>query len=545
MTHTRPFRSPWLLCAMLLAPAAMAWGPTARSAIIGTAIQVIEKGYRNPFKSVDVDYERDVLLGMRHGAEVLKDDLPLGTDREKVNAIGTEIQLLREVRRTAAGSYFAYRMGVLASLVSDVMFPLSSTDDPTTAKLREQVEKDIDAHLKGYPFGSRGEPLEYVRAPVNYFTTNRLGHNDARKLIRADYDRGQGYNGYLSGAGKALLESTINAVADAWYTVLRTEGDATDVQPSAKSLTYYYADQIDYLIRVKRNLREAEKIYKEFVKVNPGMLDAYERVADSFYEMGTPEGRERGVQEWIAALEFSGPERNDIKMKLSQHFMDEGNAYLEAAGKPKAPADSLPNALDNFRKALEYNRSSGEAVKKINQTQVAIAEREERLSVDIQLVSQGENVMEQADQSGNDPEQYGDAIAKYELAITTLTQVSDEFDEQRHAAEEGIALSKQAIGTIINKVLEDAEDRIDQGDSLVDTKKFDQAMEVYRTIPARLETIPESAPAGALQHKESLVLQAEEKVREAERAKENEARLQQTRQAAGGQQAGGQQAGKR
>jgi hypothetical protein len=80
---------------------------------------------------------------------------------------------------------------------------------------------------------------------------------------------------------------------------------------------------------------------------------------------------------------------------------------------------------------------------------------------------------------------------------------------------------------------------------LVDTKKFDQAMEVYRTIPARLETIPESAPAGALQHKESLVLQAEEKVREAERAKENEARLQQTRQAAGGQQAGGQQAGKR
>lgn len=537
MIHTRPSHITWILCALLLAPAAMAWGPTARRAIVGTAIQVIEKGYRNPFKSIDVDYERDVLLGMQHGGQVLGKDLPLGTEREIINAIGTEIQLLREVRKTAAGSYFAYRMGVLAALVSDVMFPLRFANDPATVKLREQVEKDIDAHLKSYPFGSRGEPLEYIRAPLSYFTNNRLGHNDARKLIRADYDRGQGYNGYLSGAGKALLESTIKAVADAWYTVLRTEGDASDVRPSAKSLTYYYADHIDYLIRVKRNMREAERIYKEFVKVNPGMLDAYERVGDSFYALGTPEGRERGVQEWIAALEFNGPERNRIKRKLSRHFMEEGNAYLAAAAKPKAPADALPNALDSFRKALEYDRSSTEAVNKINQTQVAIAEREERLSVDIQLVSQGENVMEQADKA-NASEQYGDAIAKYELAITTLSQVSDEFDEQHHAAEEGIALSKQAIGTIINKVLEQAEDRIDQGDSLVDTKQFDQAMEVYRTIAPLLETIPENAPAGALQHKDSLVVQAEEKVREAERAKENEARLQQTREAAGGQPTG-------
>ena len=119
------------------AGSAHAWGPTAQRAIVGTAFQVIAKGYADPFKTVDFNYESDVIAGAVAGRAALNSGVTLGTDKEVMNEIGTEIQLLREVRRNGSGgSYFAYRMGVVVAVVSDVSFPLCFEKGSARVELR-------------------------------------------------------------------------------------------------------------------------------------------------------------------------------------------------------------------------------------------------------------------------------------------------------------------------------------------------------------------------------------------------------------------------
>jgi len=527
---------PAVLALLACAPAG-AWGPVAQRSIVATAFQVIGRGFADPFKTTDFNYEKDVLAGAEAGRAVLNTNGQLASVDSVLNTIGTEMQLLREVRkRGSGGSFFAYRMGVLAALASDAMFPLTFAKDTAGARLCKQVEADIDKHLKSYQARTKQPRLEYVRNPVSYFQQRGTPFADGPTLLESDYTHGDGYNGYASSSSAALMQSTIEAVADVWFTVMRPEGDASDVKPSEKSLTGYFTDQVVYQLRQKKNLREAERAYKQFAELKTQSLAAYETIGDAFYAFG-PDGRDRAVQEWTNALTLDGPERAGIMVKLARHYLGLGKAFLEMAPKPNAPKDALPNALANFTKALEFDQSNEEAAKLINETQIQIAERDQRLELAIRTLSAAESVVKQAEQSSVD-EQFAEAIAQYKKAITVFEQVGDEFAEQFNAADTGKEDAKLKISQIIKKVLDSASDRIEDGDRLVDQKKFDDAIDQYNSVETLLKVIPEDLQGSQLQEKKTLIEQAAQKVQDGEKAKRAEEQLQQNKATAAGPRAG-------
>lgn len=513
---------------------AFGWGPTAQSAIVGTAFQVLGKSFGNPFRTVDVNYEKDVLNGAAAGRAVLNADGHLNSQGHLVNAIGTEIQLLREIRRrgNGGGSYFSYRMGVLAALVSDAMFPLTFASDTRGAQLRAQVERDIDKHLKSYQMRTKQPHLEYVRYPQQYFEQRRAMFADARTILEADYTRGAGYDGYASSSAPALLQATVEAVADVWFTVLRPEGDISDVTPSQRSLENYAMDQVLYQLREKRNLREAERAYRQFAGLKSNTLALYERIGDAFYAFG-PDAHERAVQEWTNALSMPGPERSRVMKKLAGYYLGVGKSHLDAAGKPNAPKDALQNALANFTKALEYDQSSEEAAQLINETQIKIAERDQRLALAIETLSAAESVVKQAEKSRVD-ENYAEAIAQYKRAITVFEQVGDEFKEQFDASEAGREDAKRQINRIIQTVLDAASDRIEDGDRYVDEKKFDEAINQYQSVDTLLKVVPDDITGPQAQEKTTLLQQAQDKVADAEKAKRNHEQAEKNKATAAG-----------
>jgi tetratricopeptide (TPR) repeat protein len=277
-------------------------------------------------------------------------------------------------------------------------------------------------------------------------------------------------------------------------------------------------DQIDYLLRVKRNMKEADRVYEQFVKTNPGILAAYERVGDAYYNYGDKKGRARGVQEWTSALAFSGPQRQSIMGKLSQHYMSEGKRLFEYAANPDAPNDTLQSALGNFTKSLEYDQSNDTAAKLINETQMAITEREQRLKLAIQTVAAGDSVAKQAEAAmvGENNER---ALVLYRQAVVVFEQVSQEFKEQKDRARDSGDEARRMINRIINKVLDQAQDKLDEGDRLVTDNKFDNAIDVYNSVPTALTVVPDDAPGTQGQQKQKLIEESKSKIQDAEKAK--------------------------
>jgi tetratricopeptide (TPR) repeat protein len=415
-------------------------------------------------------------------------------------------------------------MGVLAALVSDAMFPLTFEQDTAGARLRKQVEDDIDKHLKSYQTRTGAPQLEYIRNPVTYFEQRNIRFADARKFLESDYSRGDGYNGYAKSSTPAAIQATVAAVADVWFTVMRPEGDLSDVRPSEKSLMNYYKEQVVYHLRQNKNLREAERAYKQFAAVKSNSLEAYEEIGDAFYAFG-PDGRERAVQEWTNALTLSGARRNEVKKKLATHYLGVGKDFLTEATKPNAPKDALPNALDNFTKALEFDQSNQEAADLINETQIQIADRDQRLEIAIRTLSAAESVVQQAEKSKVD-QQFTEAIAQYKKAITVFEQVGDEFTEQADAASEGKEDAKLRINQIVKSVLDLASDRIEDGERLKDQKKFDDAIDSFSGVETLLKVVPEDIQGSQKQEKETLIQQANEQIADTEKAKRADAELQ-------------------
>jgi tetratricopeptide (TPR) repeat protein len=509
-----------------------AWGPRAQKSIVATAFQVLSQLYNNPFKSVDISYEAEVLKGaVNHQRELA--GIPLGTRAEAINAIGTELQILREVRQYGVGSYFSYRMGVLAGLVSDVMLPFTFEYDAQSQRLLEQINEDVDSHLKNYQMSSRPRHLEYVRNPATYFRERQQFFNDAKTLILADYQLGRGYEGYMTKGGQVFFENAVVSVADCWYTVLRTEGDSSDMNPSAKSVIAYFVSEVEFLLDERKNMLEAGKAYRRLSALNPNDQHVFERVGDAYYGFGTEEARERAVQEWDAALAMNGPYRKRILGKLSQHYLEKGRALFDEMGtNPDAPSETLQLALNAFTRALEYNRSDDEAANLINETQVAIAERNERQQMAIETVAAGEAVLREAESSFL-ADQNEDALANYEKAVLVFQQVTPEFKEQAQAAKDGIDTANRNISRIIRRVLDQAQDMIDEGDRLVEDKNFDEAMSRYTGVETVLKVVPDQEGPDAEQ-KQKLIDEALGKVDDAQRAKVQYEELQKTQTPAAG-----------
>ncbi len=509
-----------LLLAGLVQSDATAWGERARRGLTVMALQVLKQDYPAVFKPSGVtgkNYERDVIRGGQAGRSVLNGVVPLNNEQEIVQAIGTEIQLLRDARKYGPTSYFTYRMGVLAALVADTMIPYGFAWTPDEEAIQAQVNQDIDTNLDGYGFTPSQHYREYLRDVRDYFHKRRPFYHDDKRLIAHDYLEGTGYSGYLKQGGRAYFAKSVEAIADVWHTVLRPEGDATQAPASRRVLAWYFVQEIEYLLTEKENIHQADKSYEHFQTVNPGLVEPYEKLGDLYYAFGSEQAQMRGVREWTVAYDMGGPDRNRVSSKLSAHFLNEGYAYLAKAEQIDAEEEDLLNALRAFEKALDFERTSQEAADRIQETNVAIEERRIRFENDLAIIASGESVQKKADNLKLS-EDFGNAIETYKQATVMFGAVSEEFRELDKTAKESIRKINKQITDVINVVLDKASDAIHDGERLVEEHKYQPAIDTYDKVEGILSVIPDDVKEALLQEKKDLTAMAETKKDEAKRA---------------------------
>jgi tetratricopeptide (TPR) repeat protein len=494
----------------IMTPKAEAWGDCAQKSIASMAMQVLKDRYRDLFRSGEAAFERDVLRGAEAGQEALAGSVPLGSDAEAIQAISTEIQLLRDVQRYGISPYFAYRLGVLSSLTADVIFPYGFARDNQERMLQEQIQRDIDARIDNFAFRQASPRRTLIRDAQSYFRGHRAFYEQDKRLITDDYLTGQGYAGFLSQGAQAYFNRSVEAVADAWHTVLLSDGQPRVSTASNRQLTWYFVNEIDYLLNVRGSYNLAVRSYDHLSSVNPGLSSAYDVVGDLFYNFGMNRDMEaavdRGVREWQRAYELAGPERSRVAAKLAGHHVRTGRQLLQRTGTDQAEENDLPSALAAFEHAMNYDRRNPEITQLIQQTQTAIAERRQRFNMTVDLIAQAERVREEG-QKAREATDLQNALAKFEMAIALYEAVDDEFDDQHTAARTGIRDLNRNVTQVIEDVLGQARMAIDQGNELEEQNQFDQAVAAYERVESIVSIIPvEERPAFAQDKDEMLTL---------------------------------------
>ncbi|MFA7692653.1 MAG: hypothetical protein GX117_13940 [Candidatus Hydrogenedentes bacterium] len=512
----------FLLILSVQASNAHAWGPRAMRSIAAMSLQVIKDSFPSTFRPggiVGPNFERDLMAGVSAGWQHLASEVPLSNEAEVMDAIATQIQLLREVQHYVPTAYFAYRMGMLASLTANLMLPYGFVWTDADKELRRQIIADIEANVDRYGFESIQEKRIFIREMKPYFAQKRSYMTEDMRLIAHDYNRTHlNYNGFLKQGGRAYYLRAVVAVADVWYTVLQMDTSVKDFvlpQPSERALTMYFINEMDYLLNEKNNMPQVEKVYLNFEKVNPHLTSAYERLGDIFYANDDETIKLRGVAEWKKAYDFGDVDRRRIGGKLSRHYMEEGKFYLNRFELPTAEETDLNSALEAFTNALNYDRANEDAASYIQSTNVAIRDRNARLEVALSIIATGERVHEEANRF-REASDFANAISTYRQAIGFFEAIDDEFKAQYEKANENKRRLTREISDVINEVLDAASQAIDEGDRARDSKQFDVAIGSYQHVPSIVAVIPVSESPNVAKDVDAVIALSEKKVEEAQ-----------------------------
>ncbi|MCX5757378.1 MAG: hypothetical protein NTU83_02490 [Candidatus Hydrogenedentes bacterium] len=515
---------------------AAAWGSRARRAICATALPIERKAILNAFRAEDMSYEDDVFRGAVAGSTALSPDKPLVGEADAVEVLDNEIRLLRDVRKFGVGSYFAFRMGAVAATVSDLLLPFSMDTSPQGAALKKRIEADIDARVAKFAYLSRQKDREYVRNMSTFINERRSFYANAGQVIADDYDRGKGYGGYLNNGAQNLFAQCVDTTADIWYTILRAQPDREMVEPSRESVCWYLVKEVQYLLVEKKNFHQATKAYENFEPL--GALDpkAMDTGGDLFYKFGSSEAVDRGVHEWQATYDMPGAtydmpgaDRRAVGQKLSAHFTKIGDAALAAAALPGTTEQDLPNALNAFTRALDYEQTNDAIAAKITQTNAAIADRKARRELNVSIIASAEKVKAQAEKSrqGSD---FGNAIATYNQAVGLYEAVDQDFADQASTAKEAIKQITKNVTDITNQVLDAASDTIDKGNKAVDEHRFEDATAAYGRVPDILAVISGDETTKQGKEKRDIIELAKKKTDEGKVAKQRWEEIQRKRE---------------
>lgn len=519
LRRTLPFIAATLV-AVLITQEAHAWGPRARRAITLAAVEIIRQEFADAFRASKSSYRADLLRGAADGIDAIRGRVSMNNDTQIMAAISHEIQLLRKARSYGAGSFFAYRMGVLSALAAETILPYGIPLTDGDSRLTDKIDADLEAHVNEFSFSPIRENFAYLRNTEQYFAQKRLFYEDDKGFIADDYNRGQGYRGFLSEAGATYFERSIDVVSDVWYTVLRSGGDETDVPPSPQIITWYFVDEIEYLLTQKQNTPQANRVYNIFERVNPHIMEAYENIGDLFYAHNTPDAKLRAVREWKIAQRSPGPQRKRSALKLSTHFFSEGNMYLARATTNEAADTDLEEALRNFEQALEFDQTSTLAADKINETTVAITDRRERYETQNDIIDQALSVITRAEQSLLDGN-FGAALTEYNQSLLLLEVIGSEFKDLYATASDKTSATSNSVRDIINDLIEDGHTAIENGDRALEENNFEVAIQEYSRVEIVVAPIPEEEGDINAQSKQDLLEEATGKISDAKLAQQS------------------------
>ncbi len=502
---------------------AYAWGPRARQALTTMAIQMIQSEFPYVFRpsgSAGVGYEKEAIQGSSDSWQTIAEFYSLENEKAVITAISSEIQLLRDIRRFGPTSYYAYRLGVLSALVAETMMPYGFAWTEQEKQLQKQINEDIDKRLDSYAYQASKTQRFFITDVNKFFEERRPYFLENKKLIANDYRLGKGYNGLLAKAGLDYFVRTVRAISDVWYTVLRPEDDGIWVSPpSDRTRAWYFVKEIEYLLDVKKNMFQADKIYENFTKLSVNPPEAINRIGDAFYRMNNEQAKGRAVQLWRSVYNNSvGELRSSVAKKLGKYYFDEGQQNFARAGQPGGKEEDLNNALYSFQQAIEFDRDNKEIVDMIQATYQEIKERTEYRNMLVAIISQAEKTQEEAEKyrlAGD----YGNAILTYRIAVSLYNSVDDRFKDLESNAKSGLRRVKKSISDVINEILDRASDAIDQGDQHKESNRFEEAISSYAKVESIVSVIPDDENPSLTQQKQNVIELSKKRIEEAKIAK--------------------------
>lgn len=502
---------------------AYAWGPRARQALTTMAIQMIQSEFPYIFRptgSAGMGYEKEAIQGSADSWQTIAEFYSFENEKAVLTAISSEIQLLRDIRKFGPTSYYAYRLGVLSALVAEVMIPYGFAWTEEEKQIQKKVNEDIDKRLDSYAYQASETQRFYVTDVNKFFTERRPYFLENKKLIANDYRYGKGYNGLLAKAGLDYFVRTVRTISDVWYTVLRPENDGIWISPpSDRTRAWYFVKEIEYLLDVKKNMFQADKIYENFTKLSVNPPEAVNRIGDAFYRLNNPQANSRAVQLWRSAyINSVGELRNSIAKKLADYYFEEGQAKFARAGQPGGREEDLNDALYSFQQAIEFDRDNKQIVDMIQATYQEIKERTEYRNMLVAIISQAEKTQEEAEKyrlAGD----YGNAILTYRIAVSLYNSVDDRFKDLESNAKSGLRRVKKSISDVINEILDRASDAIDQGDQHKENNRFEESISSYAKVDSIVSVIPDDENPTLTQQKQNVIELSKKRIEEAKIAK--------------------------
>jgi len=418
-----------LTLAGLMALPAVAWGPRAQLSITTTAIGLISKNSGIPLDKLQEHVRKGALVSESR----LRALYPAFED-SPVRAIEAEMDLMRRVRGDSIDPYYAFRLGVLAKLVSNLTAPLSQAR-PT---YRNLYYADAEESITGVALRPQDRQLVDPRV---YFDDRIAAANINNDVIVKDYESGVGFGGMAKASLANDVSRSANTIADVWYTLLARGGRSGNV--SEAQIRSYVLDAMDYYIG-RKNLLEIEKAearYSDLVEPTPDMLV---KVGDLYFDN---QMFEQAMQQYRQVLSMS-PGRRDVVEKIAVYYVARGERAMEEG--------ALEDAEEAFTAALNADPLHPKAEALRLDASAMIEEREKRRMAERDIMDNAERLTQEAEAAALDGD-LARAMALYRQSNDLYGNISEEFAETYNLSRRGLRRNDEAIARLQEQVIADSQ----------------------------------------------------------------------------------------
>lgn len=418
------------LAVALLAVPAPAWGPKTQLAISTAAMHLLSKESNIQLTKMEDSLRRGAMESQATLTR-LYPDMYSGP----VQAIESEMLLLKTMRGSQLDNYFAYRMGLLGKLVAMTTAPMA-TANPT---YRNLYYTDVEQAIGSTPVTNF--PRETVD-PAPYFSRRVAEANVNNDVIEKEYESGVGIGGV---AGSLVGEDTsrsVRAVADVWATILT--GRPVTGNISDEKMREYCLEGMKFYIARKNTaaVDAAEERYTALVKPTAKYLVA---LGDAYFEA---ELSERAIDKYKAALAMD-PGQRDVVGRIAEYYVAKGDKDLEK--------EQLESALEAYTAAVDANPLHESAEGDRLHTAKLIKERDERMAANQGLLDRAEKLASMADEEalgGHSAE----AIDLLREAENVYSEVTGEFPLEASLRDRGLSGVRIRVQELKQSIMVNAAD---------------------------------------------------------------------------------------
>jgi tetratricopeptide (TPR) repeat protein len=425
-------KSAGILTAVILAVAAFpahAWGPVTQVSITSAAAHVVSQDGTIPIVRLQ-SY-------IRQGASIpdsLEQRIFPQSDIDPLSAIQREMYLLQGVRTDRIDPYFAYRLGALGKLIVQYVAPLSSGNP----SIRAQYYADVEKSIQGVKLNNTARNIVDPRAYFAVLTRQSWGQDTT---IAVDYQSGLGFNGVARSGLSGAATLAVDAVADVWFTIFRSQVTLADV--SRSDIRRYVLDAFRFYLD-QGMLNEVDDLYARSLRKGLFDQDAHKELGDLLF---AEEHFERAIEQYDIVLK-ANPDRRDVTVRIANYYVSVGDNEMQRG--------KLEQARDAYKEAADLDPLHPDAQRKYIKTQSLITKRDERKAGQQLRIANARQMATQAESAALE-RNYARAIGLLREAEQNYQGVTDEFPAEFSRAESGLRNVRMVLRDMKKGLIENAQ----------------------------------------------------------------------------------------